>query len=393
MKKYNILILIVQFCDLVSPIVPKVSPENSEVIKMATITQRKNTKGEAYFQAKVRMKGFPPESASFKSKTKAVKWSHSIEVAMREGRYFKTVESKKHTLADLIDRYIEFELPQRKSDNGKFKMQLLWWKDKVGAYMLSDITPALLSQYKELLGTEPSPKPKNGRTTRSEATINRYMACLSIVLSKAVKEWQWMDENPMFKVTKKKEPKGRIRFLSDEEHKNLLIECKKSSKELYLLVLIAVSIGARFGEITGLKWENVDFENKMFHFMDTKNGDDRGVPIPKQAFDELKAFAKVRNIKSDYVFIRADGEKIIYFKEKFTDAVEKAGITDFHFHDLRHTAASYLAMNGASLLDIAEIIGHKTLSMVKRYSHLTKKHTAEILERMNEKQFANVQTI
>lgn len=357
---------------------------------MATIVERKNKKDETYYQAKVRMKGFPPESASFKQKTKAVKWANSIEVAMREGRYFKTVESKKHTLADLIDRYIEFELPQRKSDQGKFKMQLLWWKDKIGAYMLSDITPALLSQYKEILGTEESPKPKNGNTTRSNATVNRYMACLSIVLSKAVKEWQWMEENPMFKVEKKKEPRGRIRFLSDDERKNLLDECKKSSKELYLLTLIAVSVGARFGEITGLKWQNIDFENKMFHFMDTKNGDDRGVPIPSMILEELKEFSKIRNIKSDYVFIRPDGEKIIYFKEKFTDAVGKAKITDFHFHDLRHTAASYLAMNGASLLDIAEILGHKTLAMVKRYSHLTKKHTAEILERMNEKQFKTV---
>lgn len=354
---------------------------------MATIIQRKNTKGEIYYQAKIRMKGFPPESASFKRKTDAVKWANSIEVAMREGRYFKTVEAKKHTLADLIDRYIEFELPQRKSDNGKFKMQLLWWKNKIGAYMLSDITPALLSQYKELLGTEDSPKPKNGKKTRSEATINRYMACLSIVLSKAVKEWQWMEENPMFKVTKKKEPKGRIRFLSDDERKKLLIECKKISTELYLLTLIAVSVGARFGEITGLKWQNIDLENRMFHFMDTKNGDDRGVPIPSGILEELKEFAKVRNIKSDYVFIRADGKKIIYFKEKFTNALENAEIKDFRFHDLRHTAASYLAMNGASLLDIAEILGHKTLAMVKRYSHLTKKHTAEILERMNEKQF------
>ena len=355
---------------------------------MATIIERKNKKGETYFQARIRIKGYPPDSASFKSKTKAVKWAHSIEAAMQEGRYFKTVEAKKHTLADLIDRYIKFELPQRKSDQGKFEMQLLWWKDKIGAYMLSDITPALLSQYKEILGTEASPKPKNGRTTRSNATINRYMACLSIVISKAVKEWQWMEENPMFKVEKKKEPRGRIRFLTEDERKNLLDECKKSSKELYLLTLIAVSVGARFGEITGLKWQNIDFENKMFHFMETKNGDDRGVPIPSMLLEELKEFAKVRNIKSDYVFIRPDGKKIIYFKEKFTDAVAKAGIKDFHFHDLRHTAASYLAMNGASLLDIAEILGHKTLAMVKRYSHLTKKHTAEILERMNEKQFA-----
>jgi integrase len=246
-------------------------------------------------------------------------------------------------------------------------------------------SPTLEIKDKELLGTEESLKPKNGKKTRSNATVNRYMACLSIVLSKAVKEWQWMEENPMLKVTKMKEPRGRVRFLSDEERKKLLNECKKLSYELYLLVLIAISTGARYGEIVNLKWQEIDFDNGLFHFMDTKNGEDRGVPIPSIVKEELKEFSKIRNIKSDYVFIRTDGEKLIYFRGKFDDAIENAKINNFRFHDLRHTAASYLAMNGASLLEIAEILGHKTLSMVKRYSHLTRKHTAQLMEATAEK--------
>jgi len=357
---------------------------------MAWIQKREKKNGKTTYTALIRIKGYPPLSATFDRLTDAKDWVGQHENKMRRGKKIKDVEARKHTLAELIDRYVEFELPQRKSDKDKFKMQLYWWKDKIGAYLLSDITPSLLSQYKDLLGKEPSPKPKNGKTTRSNATINRYMACLSIVLSKAVKEWEWMEENPMFKVAKKKEPKGRIRFLSEDERKNLLTECKKISKELYLLVLTALSTGARYGEIINLKWANIDFENRIFHFMDTKNGEDRGVPISSAIYKELFEFSKVRNIKSDYVFIRPDGQKLLYFRDRFTDAVENAEIENFRFHDLRHTAASYLAMNGASLLDIAEILGHKTLAMVKRYSHLTKKHTAEILERMNEKQFQNM---
>ena len=162
---------------------------------MATILTRKNTKGETYYQAKVRMKGFPPESASFKQKTKAVIWANSTETAMREGRYFKTAESKKHTLDELIDRYIQDELPNRKSDHQKFEMQLNWWKDRLGAYLLSDITAALLAEYRDKLKKEPSIKDlKDGGTIekeRSNATVNRYMASLSIALSVASREWEF----------------------------------------------------------------------------------------------------------------------------------------------------------------------------------------------------------
>jgi integrase len=357
---------------------------------MANILERINKKGEKTYQVRIRIKGRPTVVKTFNRKTDAKEWAKNTETDIKRGLYFKMQESSKHTLAELIDRYIEFELPQRKSDKSKFEMQLNWWKDKIGAYLLSDITPPLISKYKDILGKEESPKPKNGKKTRSNATVNRYMACLSIVLSKATKEWGWMDENPMFKVSKKKEPKGRIRFLSDDERKRLLEECKKSSYELYLLVLIALSTGARYSEIANLKWQHVDLKNRMFHFMDTKNGEDRGVPITGIIYGELDKFSKIRNIKSDFVFISSDGIKLIYFRDKFTDTVEAAGINDFRFHDLRHTAASYLAMNGASLLEIAEILGHKTLAMVKRYSHLTKKHTATVLERMNEAQFQNI---
>lgn len=353
---------------------------------MATIRELITKSGKKRYHVEVRIKGYKPMRETFDRKTDAKIWASDIESKMRRGKKIKDAEAKKHTLNDLIDRYIENELPQRKSDKEKFAMQLGWWKNEIGVCLLSDITPSLLSSCKEKLAKQPAIKPKNGRLTRSNATVNRYLACLSIVLSKAVKEWEWLDENPMLKVGKKKEPKGRTRFLSNEERERLLLECKNISYELYLLVLIAVCTGARFGEITKLKWQNIDFENKLFHFMDTKNGDDRGVPISSILIKELINFSKVRNIKSDYVFIRPDGKKIIYFKGMFYNALEKAEIENFKFHDLRHTAASYLAMNGASLLEIAEILGHKTLAMVKRYSHLTKKHTATLIERMNEKQ-------
>ncbi|MCM1338571.1 MAG: site-specific integrase [Muribaculaceae bacterium] len=356
---------------------------------MATIRKLTKKNGKDTYHVEIRIKGYDPMRATFDRITDAKIWANKYESDMKLGKKIKKAECTKHTLTELIDRYIEYELPQRKSDQKKFKMQLEWWKDKIGNYLLSDITPSLLSKYKDILANEPSKKPQKGRKTRSGATVNRYMACLSIVLTKAVKEWEWLDENPMFKVSKKKESKGRVRYLSEDEKTKLLSEFRKISQELYIVVLIAISTGARYSEIVNLRWKDIDFKNYQFHFLDTKNGEARGVPIANIVMNKLEEYSKIRNIKSDYIFANKDG-KIIYFRNLFYKALEAAGIDNFHFHDLRHTAASYLAMNGASLLDIAEILGHKTLQMVQRYSHLTKKHTSTLMNKVAEKELENI---
>ena len=167
----------------------------------------------------------------------------------------------------------------------------------------------------------------------------------------------------------------------------LLKACKEQSIELYLCVLIALSTGARYSEITNLSWKDIDMQHKQFHFLNTKNGDDRGVAITTNVYNELNNFRKIRKINSDKVFISNDGKNIIYLRGQFEKALKNAKIENFHFHDLRHTAASFLAKGGASLLEIATILGHKTLQMVQRYSHLTKGHTAQVLEEMNEVMF------
>jgi integrase len=369
-----------------------VSHEKFEVF-MATIVKREDSKGNITYQVKIRKKGYPVETATFTRKTDASKWARDTESAMDDGRYFKTAESKKHTLAELIDRYIKSELPHRKSDQQKFEMHLNWWKDNIGSYLLSDVTPAILGEYRDKLQEEPIGKDESGNDKyRSNATINRYMASLSIALTKASKEWGWIELNPMFNVSKKKESRGRIRFLSDDERNNLLEACEHASNPLInLLVIIALSTGARFSEILNLKWNEIDLKRKMFYFMDTKNGENRAVPISSKAYELLTRHSKIRKINSEFVFARPDGIKPMDLRHQWEEAIKKADLTDFRFHDLRHTAASYLAMNGATLVEISDILGHKTMQMVKRYSHLTQKHTAEVLERMNEKQFKNIE--
>ena len=365
---------------------------------MGAIQERKRKKdGKTTYKAVIRIKGYPTLTATFERKTDARKWINELEPDMKKGKRLKDYEAAKYTLAELIDRYVANELQERNSDKEKFKMHLDWWKNQIGSYLLSRVDNILLTQCRDKLAREKcliprkNMEPKVSDKPRSNATINRYMASLSTVLSVAVKEYGWLDENPMIKVVKKKEPRGRVRFLDDREVARLLIACKKQSYELYLCVLIALSTGARYSEITTLTWRNIDMRYRQFHFLNTKNGEDRGVAITSNVYNELKEFKKVQNIKSPYIFATSDGKTILYLCGQFENALKDAKITDFHFHDLRHTAASFLAKNGASLLEIATILGHKTLAMVQRYAHLTKGHSAQVLESMNEEMFKDLE--
>jgi integrase len=203
-------------------------------------------------------------------------------------------------------------------------------------------------------------------------------------LTVAVTEWGWLDDSPMRKVTKPKEPRGRVRFLSDQERHQLLEACQASRNPyLHTIVVLALATGARRGELLGLRWPDVDLKRATLTFQETKNGERRAVPLTGQALTLMQQYAKVRRLNTVLVFPDATGKKPGGIREAFEGAVKRAGIVDFRFHDLRHTAASYLAMSGASLAEIAEVLGHKTLAMVKRYAHLSEAHTRGVVERMN----------
>jgi len=357
----------------------------AEIKERYSKRKKKNT-----YTVSIRIKGQPHVSQTFDRKTDAVEWAKQTETDIKRGVFFKDYEASKHTVEELIDRYIKYELPKRNSDHKKFLLHLNWWKSKIGKYYLSSINTPLLTEYKSVLENEPSKHVIHGNTKLSPATINRYFATLSIVFSFAVKDWGWMSENPVYNVRKETEDNSRVRYLKQEEITVLLDECKKSSYELYLLVLIALTTGARYNEITSLTWNDVDLQNNLFYFMDTKNGDNRGVPIPKVVQTELKEYSKIRNLRNKFLFPGDNPNKPCNRIKAFNNAVKRAGIEDFRFYDLRHTAASYLAMSGKTLSEIAEVLGHRTLQMVKRYSHLTKGHTAKVIEDMNDKMLSKV---
>lgn len=367
---------------------------------MAAIEKRTDSEGHTTYRARVRLKGYPIQTATFKRLTDAKKWAQSTEAAIRERRHFKTSESKRRTVDELIKRYVDEELPKKKpgTQRGQ-KQQLKWWQDAIGVFSLADLTPALVNEYKNKLANEPINNPGKPHKTRSPARVNRYLAALSHACTIAVREWQWLEDNPLQKVSKLTEPRGRVRFLSDDEaapdgstiegeRTRLLKACRESrSPDIYDAVVFSLSTGARKMEILGLRWRQVDLKRGAVIIEESKNGDRRVIPLTGHALERMKARSKVRRIDSDLVFPSDDPERPVDPRAAFLEALKRAGIENFKWHDLRHSAASYLAMNGASLAEIAEVLGHKTLAMVKRYAHLSDAHTASIVSKMNDRIF------
>jgi integrase len=353
--------------------------------KMATIQKRVNADGTTTFKVQIRLKGFSPETATFERKTDANNWAQKIEADMRAGRHFGI--SKRHTFKDLANEYY---------DHAKDKVRLDYWVDAFGVATLDTITPAKISKQRDKLLNEETNRHKTPATgnaiqdakreklKRTGATVNRYLASLSSCLNYGVKTLQWIERNPCEKIEKPKENKGRVRFLSDDERIALLKACE-AHKDLYLATVLALSTGARQSEVMTLRYSQIDFTRQVITLHDTKNGDKRALPLVGSAFALLQARAKIRNIQDDRVFPPSKLAKksdCLDLRQPWEKALKAAGIDDFHWHDLRHTAASYMAMSGVSLVEISKILGHRTMQMVSRYSHLSEGHIVATGEKL-----------
>lgn len=358
---------------------------------MATIQKRPTLDGKTTYRALVRLKGYPSTSATFDRLTDARDWAQKTEAAMKERRYFKDSEAKKHTMAETIDRYLTRIAKTNPKRHREIKPMLEWWKKEIGHCILADLTKSILSEKSDKLSAHKRTLRNGTEKPRSAARVNRYLSSLSHVFTIAVNEWEWLEAHPMQKIKPMKEPRGRVRFLDNEERERLLTACQASDNPyLYAIVVLALSTGARLNEIMTLRWKDVDFERNTITLHETKNGDRRLIPLAGHALDTMRHHTKVRNIKSDLVFpAPKDPTKPYYIRTSWHTTLKKAGIVDFRFHDLRHSAASYLAMSGATPSAIADVLGHKSLQMVKRYAHLSESHMHSVVASMNEKIFSN----
>jgi integrase len=279
-----------------------------------------------------------------------------------EGKFFPQKRKSKFKFKELSVEYMEKHSRRNKRS---------WRRDEVGLksplpyfgdIYLDDITPKMIEDYRGLRGEQ----------GRSPATVNREHALLKNMFTKAV-HWDYTRQNPAKKVPLAKESR-RIRFLSKEEIKRLLEAADTEwAPYLKLIIILALNTAMRRGEILRLKWEEVDFKRRVIQVKQTKNYQPREVPMTDWLFETVWAWRK-KSLDNCYVFGNNTMQPMISFRTAFEKALKRAGIEDFRFHDLRHTAASYLHMAGVDIKDMKEIGDWKTLRMVDRYTHISTEH-------------------
>jgi len=256
---------------------------------------------------------------------------------------------------------------------------LTLWNDHLGEYRLRDITYDHIEPILDHWEFNP-PCNEEFRTRKklaklSPKTLNNYLVCLSSFFVEARNnrflprdERKW--SNPCRTVKKREVSNGRVRYLSEAEYQDLLIQCRVSKwDKLYLLVMLAVTTGLRRGNLLGIKWSDIDFERGEISIAQTKNDTPFIAVINAKVMEELQKFRKGN--PSGLVFPSYQiPTKGFEFRDHYNRALRDAGITGCTFHTLRHTHASWLAQKGFSLLEIADSMNHKTLSMTQRYAHL-----------------------
>lgn len=331
------------------------------------------------YDAEVRIKGFDPQYRTFLDRKEAKEWIKATEADLRRGKCLHVGEAKRRTVHDAIERYLTVYLRQYLHRIKKQSQLLSWWENKIGSLHLSEITPAILAELRDQLAIETTCRKK----IRSGATVNRYLAALSKVFTLCVREWCWLEISPMARVGQLKESGGRTRFLSLEEIRRLVEVCKQSeNKLLYPVVVIALTTGMRYSEIVTMTWHQVDLDKGFIHLFKTKNGSERIVPISdavmlllknlRQNTKETLVFPPVRRIGNDKGFIQ--------LRAAFASALKKAYIEGVTFHILRHTAASHFAMQGANTSALMSLLGHKTHSQSKRYTHFADNYLKKIVQ-------------
>ena len=353
---------------------------------MATIEKRVSKSGEVSYRAKVRLAGEKSRTRTFKRHTDAKAWAATVEADLGRGIHVPTREERKRTLGDLIDRYLE----DQAGADAKTRAYLAWWKEQGGEYSLERLAPELIVTMRKKLARR---RVKRTGQPISGATMNRYLAALSAACKYGWKELRWLRENPVLAVTKYEETTGIVRFLSDDERKALLAACKASKDpNIGTAVLLALATGARYSNIRHLTWADVDLQRHTLRFLTTKNGQPRYVPVVGPAQTALQAHFDRDPAGTGWVFKGARDEAPADLDKPWRQLRADAGLVGFRFHDLRHTTASYLTMNGASLAEVAEALGHKTLVMAKRYSHQSGEHVRSTLEKMAGKFLADDDT-
>lgn len=350
---------------------------------MASIYKRKDKKGKTIgWRAVVRMKGYPTVCKQCDRQQEAEDWAADVEQQIKRGQFNVNLYNSQHTFTELLERYRNDGALEHISSIDDVIRHLEYWKSRLGDFALVHLTTELLGKERRLLADTKT----NTGDKRTSATVNRYFSSLSAILSHVVR-LKWINENPCFGLSKLKENSGRDRVLTEDEIIRLLTACKQSkSPYLHCIVLISLTTGARQGEILSLEWRHIDFENKLAYLKETKNGRPRSIALVDSVIEELQTLYQKRNSAKPLVFASKTAFGKIDLKKAWKAALDRAEIANCRAHDMRHTFCTLAAKQGASNLELATAMGHRTLNMLQRYTHLdvqvTKKFSKNISEQI-----------
>lgn len=333
------------------------------------------------WQAIVRRKGQPQLSKTFLKKEDAERWVRQQQSEIDRGSFISAVAAERTLFKDLAEDFKK-DFAHHHYRGGAWKFKLAALEARLGAYSLVAITPQVVTKYRDDRLADPDPRYKRDLSKAprvSPATVKTELDLLAKVLDVAQKEFgiPLPAGNPVRGVRKPRQGRGRDRRLTADELEALLRECRASGNAwLAPAFQLAIATAMRQGELLGLTWKDVDKKNRLALLLDPtklKTGEPRAVPLSSAALAVLEALPRSTTGK-----VIPQGRMTLY--KAFQRACARAGIPDFTWHDLRHEALSRLAERGDfSVLELAAVSGHKTLQMLKRYTHLQAERLAKKL--------------
>lgn len=328
---------------------------------MATIRLHGNK-----WQARIYKKGYPTQIRSFLIKRDAEQWARLIETDIEKGAFTNTNLAEQTTFKALIERYMREVTPSMQSMHVDLIKLNALSKKPIGQLNMLALTPSKIAEFRDQRLKEVKP-----------GTVIRDLCYFSSIINHARREWGINISNPVILVKKPPSPKGRSRILTDEERIRLMQVLEAAPKNHFSMWLpdiveFALETAMRLGEITSLRWENVNLLKRVAFLPLTKNGDSRDVPLSSAAIKILNALP--RSIEG-----RVFPVNKTTVSARFTRLARKANLLDLKFHDLRHTAITQMAGKLSNVLELSAVTGHKTLGMLKRYTHLKAEDLAKKL--------------
>ena len=315
---------------------------------MATIRKRFGK-----WQVQIRRHNYPQIIKSFKEKSTASKYAREIELKMDKQQFEDYSNAASTTLRDILTRYRDEITPKKKGAKWEtYKLNLLI-RHKISSLSLIHLNPTALCALKNELSIN-----------RKPGTVKHYFNFINNAWNTAERVWgiNLPPKNPIKYVILDKVYDRRDRILNEEEYKKLLASASTSNLRILKdMIILAYQTAMRFGEILKLNRKDVDLNKRLITLRDTKNGEDRTIPISNIAIEVLRKYP----FGERYFMIKRD-----QFRHYFEQACRRAEINNFRFHDLRACAITKMFLSGMTVPEVAVISGHKTWSQLSRYTRI-----------------------